>query len=237
MLCPRASAMARRTLPDRDDSRSAPLSRRSIPWQKPAMLQITNLSARVAGRLLIDSASLTIPTGTKAGLVGRNGAGKSTLFRVITGDLAAEAGSVAFPKNTRLGQVAQEAPGTEESLIEIVLKADTERVSLLAEAETATDPTRISDIHVRLADIEAHSAEARGSAILSGLGFDMAAQGRPASSFSGGWRMRVALAAVLFLATRPAAPRRADQLSRSGRHAVAGELRLPLSLHRAGDQP
>ena len=162
------------------------------------MLQITNLSARVAGRLLIDNASLTIPTGTKAGLVGRNGAGKSTLFRVITGDLAAETGSVSFPKNTRLGQVAQEAPGTEESLIEIVLKADIERVSLLAEADIATDPARISDIHVRLADIEAHSAEARGSAILSGLGFDMEAQARPASSFSGGWRMRVALAAVLF---------------------------------------
>ncbi|MEX6505533.1 ABC-F family ATP-binding cassette domain-containing protein [Jiella sp. M17.18] len=162
------------------------------------MLQITDLSARVAGRLLIDHASLTVPAGTKAGLVGRNGAGKSTLFRVITGDLAAETGSVSFPKNTRLGQVAQEAPGTEEALIEIVLKADTERLALLQEAETATDPTRISDIHIRLADIDAHSAEARASAILSGLGFDMAAQARPASSFSGGWRMRVALAAVLF---------------------------------------
>ncbi len=162
------------------------------------MLQITNLSARVAGRLLIDNASLSLPAGSKVGLVGRNGAGKSTLFKVITGELAAETGTVSFPKNTRLGQVAQEAPGTEESLIEIVLKADRERVDLLAEADTATDPGRIADIHTRLADIEAHSAEARASAILSGLGFDMAAQARPASSFSGGWRMRVALAAVLF---------------------------------------
>ena len=162
------------------------------------MLQITNLSARVAGRLLIDNASLSLPAGSKVGLVGRNGAGKSTLFRVITGELAAETGTVSFPKNTRLGQVAQEAPGTEESLIEIVLKADRERVGLLAEADTATDPGRIADIHTRLADIEAHSAEARASSILSGLGFDMAAQARPASSFSGGWRMRVALAAVLF---------------------------------------
>ncbi len=162
------------------------------------MLQITNLSARVAGRLLIDNASLSLPAGSKVGLVGRNGAGKSTLFRVITGELAAETGNVSFPKNTRLGQVAQEAPGTEESLIEIVLKADRERVDLLAEADTATDPGRIADIHTRLADIEAHSAEARASSILSGLGFDMAAQARPASSFSGGWRMRVALAAVLF---------------------------------------
>ncbi|EAS50184.1 ABC transporter [Aurantimonas manganoxydans SI85-9A1] len=162
------------------------------------MLQITNLSARVAGRLLIDNASLSLPAGSKVGLVGRNGAGKSTLFRIITGELAAETGNVSFPKNTRLGQVAQEAPGTEESLIEIVLKADRERVDLLAEADTATDPGRIADIHTRLADIEAHSAEARASSILSGLGFDMAAQARPASSFSGGWRMRVALAAVLF---------------------------------------
>ncbi len=162
------------------------------------MLQITDLSARVAGRLLIDHASLTLPSGTKAGLVGRNGAGKSTLFRIITGDLAAETGSASYPKNMRLGQVAQEAPGTEESLIEIVLKADTERLALFGEAETASDPHRIADIHLRLADIDAHSAEARASAILSGLGFDMAAQARPASSFSGGWRMRVALAAVLF---------------------------------------
>ncbi|MCM2502975.1 ABC-F family ATP-binding cassette domain-containing protein [Aureimonas altamirensis] len=162
------------------------------------MLQITDLSARVAGRLLIDHASLTIPAGTKAGLVGRNGAGKSTLFRIVTGDLAAETGSISVPRNTRIGQVAQEAPGTEESLIEIVLAADEERVSLLAEAETATDPHRIAEIHTRLADIESHSAEARAAAILDGLGFDSAAQARPVSSFSGGWRMRVALAAVLF---------------------------------------
>jgi ATP-binding cassette subfamily F protein 3 len=162
------------------------------------MLQITDLSARVAGRLLIDHATLTLPAGTKAGLVGRNGAGKSTLFRVITGDLASESGSVSFPKNTRIGQVAQEAPGTEESLLEIVLKADEERLALMAEAETASDPSRIADIQIRLTDIEAHSAEARAAAILSGLGFDAAAQARPASSFSGGWRMRVALGAVLF---------------------------------------
>ena len=139
------------------------------------MLQITDLSARVAGRLLIDHASLTLPAGTKAGLVGRNGAGKSTLFRIITGDLAPESGSVQIPKNTRIGQVAQEAPGTEDSLIDIVLAGDAERTALMAEAETATDPNRIAEIHTRLADIEAHSAEARAGAILSGLGFDAAA--------------------------------------------------------------
>ena len=167
--------------------------------QKPAaMLIINDLSLRIAGRLLLDHASLTLPAGTKAGLVGRNGTGKTTLFRAITGDLSAETGSIGLPKNTRIGQVAQEAPGTEEPLIDIVLKADIERAALLAEEETATDPHRIAEIHMRLADIDAHSAEARAATILAGLGFDDEAQQRPASSFSGGWRMRVALAAVLF---------------------------------------
>ncbi|ATU92142.1 ABC-F family ATP-binding cassette domain-containing protein [Phyllobacterium zundukense] len=162
------------------------------------MLILDDISVRMAGRLLIDHASLNLPSGTKAGLVGRNGAGKSTLFKVITGELHAETGDFFLPKNIRIGQVAQEAPGTEDSLMEIVLAADQERTALLAEAETATDPHRIADIHIRLADIDAHSAEARAGSILSGLGFDAEAQKRPASSFSGGWRMRVALAAVLF---------------------------------------
>jgi len=162
------------------------------------MLIINDLSLRIAGRLLLDHASLTLPAGTKAGLVGRNGTGKTTLFRAITGDMASETGSISLPRGLRIGQVAQEAPGTEEPLIEIVLKADKERAALLEEEKTATDPHRIAEIHVRLADIDAHSAEARAATILSGLGFDEEAQKRPASSFSGGWRMRVALAAVLF---------------------------------------
>ncbi|MBX5228815.1 ABC-F family ATP-binding cassette domain-containing protein [Rhizobium sp. NLR9b] len=162
------------------------------------MITITDISARIAGRLLLDNASVSLPSGTKAGLVGRNGAGKSTLFRVITGDLGSETGAVSIPKAARIGQVAQEAPGTEDSLIEIVLAADKERAALLAEAETASDPHRIAEIQMRLVDIDAHSAEARAASILAGLGFDQAAQARPASSFSGGWRMRVALAAVLF---------------------------------------
>ncbi len=162
------------------------------------MLIINDLSLRIAGRLLLDHVSLTLPAGTKAGLVGRNGTGKTTLFRAITGDLSSESGSVSLPKNTRIGQVAQEAPGTEEPLLDIVLKADVERAALLAEEQTATDPHRIAEIHIRLADIDAHSAESRAATILAGLGFDDDAQRRPASSFSGGWRMRVALAAVLF---------------------------------------
>nr|WP_316653463.1 ABC-F family ATP-binding cassette domain-containing protein [uncultured Gellertiella sp.] len=162
------------------------------------MISISDLSARIAGRLLIDHASVTLPAGTKAGFVGKNGAGKSTLFRIITGDLGAESGAVSIPRNSRIGQVAQEVPGTEEPLIEIVLKADTERAALMEEAETASDPHRIAEIQTRLADIGAHAAESRAASILAGLGFNHEAQLRPASSFSGGWRMRVALAAVLF---------------------------------------
>ena len=162
------------------------------------MLIIDDISLRIAGRLLLDHASLTLPAGSKAGFVGRNGTGKTTLFKAITGEMPTETGAISFPKNTRIGQVAQEAPGTEEPLIEIVLKADTERLALLAEAETATDANRIAEIQMRLADIDAHSAESRAATILAGLGFDAEAQKRPASSFSGGWRMRVALASVLF---------------------------------------
>ena len=162
------------------------------------MLTINDLSLRVAGRLLLDHASLFLPEGAKAGLVGRNGTGKTTLFKAITGDLASESGSVSIPKNTRIGQVAQEAPGTEDALIEIVLRANLERAALLDEEKIATDPERIAEIHVRLADIDAYSAESRAATILAGLGFDDADQQRPASSFSGGWRMRVALAATLF---------------------------------------
>lgn len=169
-----------------------------MPATNAAMLTITDLTARIAGRLLIDHASVTLPTGMKAGIVGRNGAGKSTLFRVITGDLGAETGDISLPRKCRIGQVAQEAPATEDALIDIVLAADKERTELMAEAETATDPTRIADIQMRLFDIDAHSAESRAASILAGLGFDQAAQKRPASSFSGGWRMRVALAAILF---------------------------------------
>lgn len=167
--------------------------------QKPmTMLILNDITVRIAGRLLIDHSSVTLPSGSKTGFVGHNGTGKSTLFRVITSDLAPETGEVIIPKDTRIGQVAQEAPGTEESLLEIVLAADKERVQLLQEAEIATDPMRIAAIHARLTDIDAHSAEARAGSILSGLGFNSEAQKRPASSFSGGWRMRVALAAVLF---------------------------------------
>ncbi|MTI17602.1 ABC transporter ATP-binding protein [Rhodobacteraceae bacterium RKSG542] len=162
------------------------------------MLQITDLTYRIAGRLLIDNASVTIPSNAKTGLVGRNGAGKSTLFKILMGELSSESGSSSMPRNARIGQVAQEAPGTQDSLLQTVLAADTERTALLEEAETATDPIRIAEIHTRLADIGSHSAEARAGAILSGLGFSAEQQQEPCANFSGGWRMRVALAALLF---------------------------------------
>ncbi|RXG89368.1 ABC-F family ATP-binding cassette domain-containing protein [Bradyrhizobium zhanjiangense] len=164
------------------------------------MLSITDLSIRLAGRLLIDQSSVQITPGSRVGLVGRNGTGKSTLFKVIRGELAAEHGSVTLPPRWRVGSLAQEAPNGPESLISVVLKADLEREALLAEAEHATDPHRIAEIQTRLVDIDAHSAPSRAAAILSGLGFSAADQLRPCAEFSGGWRMRVALAATLFAA-------------------------------------
>ena len=164
------------------------------------MLSITDISVRIAGRLLIDHGSAQIVPGARVGLVGRNGAGKSTLFQAIRGELPTETGTIMIPPRWRVGSLAQEAPNGPESLIEVVLKADLERDALLREAETAHDPHRIAEIQTRLVDIDAHSAPARAAAILGGLGFSTAEQARPCSEFSGGWRMRVALAATLFAA-------------------------------------
>jgi ATP-binding cassette subfamily F protein 3 len=164
------------------------------------MLSITDISVRIAGRLLIDHGTAQIVPGARVGLIGRNGAGKSTLFHAIRGELPLEAGSIAIPPRWRVGSLAQEAPNGPESLIDVVLKADLERDALLKEADSAHDPHRIAEIQTRLVDIDAHSAPARAASILSGLGFSTADQARPCSEFSGGWRMRVALAATLFSA-------------------------------------
>jgi ATP-binding cassette subfamily F protein 3 len=164
------------------------------------MLSISDISVRIAGRLLIDNSSAQIVHGARVGFVGRNGVGKSTLFSAIRGELPTESGTISIPPRWRVGSLAQEAPDGPESLIEVVLKADLEREALLREAEIAHDPTRIADIQTRLVDIDAHSAPARAAAILSGLGFSTADQARSCSEFSGGWRMRVALAATLFSA-------------------------------------
>ncbi|MFP4328975.1 MAG: ABC-F family ATP-binding cassette domain-containing protein [Paracoccaceae bacterium] len=162
------------------------------------MLRIQDISYSVEGRPLFEQASATIPEGHKVGLVGRNGTGKTTLFRLIRGELALEGGEITLPPRARIGGVAQEVPSSEVSLLDTVLAADTERAALMAEAETATDPGRIAEVQTRLADIDAWSAEGRAASILKGLGFDTAQQAMPCSAFSGGWRMRVALAGVLF---------------------------------------
>ena len=162
------------------------------------MLTITNLTYRIQGRELFEDASVVLPTGSKTGFVGKNGTGKTTLFHLIQGHIGADAGSIELNKKARIGAVAQEAPAGNESVLEVVLAADKERTALMAEAETATDPDRIGEIYIRLADIDAHTAEARASAILKGLGFEQDRQNAPTHELSGGWRMRVALAAVLF---------------------------------------
>ncbi len=162
------------------------------------MLRINDISYSIEGRPLFDGASAVIPNGHKVGLVGRNGAGKTTLFKLIRGELSLDGGDLSLPTRAKIGGVAQEVPSSETSLLNTVLEADTERAALLHEAEEASDPTRISEIQSRLADIDAWSAEGRAATILKGLGFDDDEQLKPCSDFSGGWRMRVALAAVLF---------------------------------------
>ena len=163
------------------------------------MLRVERLTYRIGKRVLLDRAEATIGPGQRVGLVGRNGAGKTTLLRLIAGELDPDEGAIEMPRRWRIGMTAQEAPSGEASLIEVVLAADTELARLNAEAETAHDPHRIAEIHARLGDKQAHSAPARAARILAGLGFDEAAQRRPCSEFSGGWRMRVALAALLFV--------------------------------------
>jgi ATP-binding cassette subfamily F protein 3 len=162
------------------------------------MLHINDITYRIGERLLFDSATVSIPAGHKVGFVGRNGTGKSTLFKMILGQLASEGGSITVRPRATVGHVGQEAPGGPQSLLQTVLESNHELTALTAEAETATDPNRIAEIHTRLADIDAHTADARAARILAGLGFDDEAQARSCASYSGGWRMRVALACVLF---------------------------------------
>ncbi|MCX7356368.1 MAG: ABC-F family ATP-binding cassette domain-containing protein [Alphaproteobacteria bacterium] len=165
------------------------------------MLRIENLTYRIGARVLLDGATATIDAGHRVGLVGRNGTGKTTLFKLIIGELDSDGGDIEVPQRWHVGVTTQEAPGGPTSLIDTVLAADKELAALEAEAETATDPDRIIEIHTRLEEKDSHRARARAARILAGLGFDEEAQARPCSDFSGGWRMRVALAALLF--TRP----------------------------------
>jgi ATP-binding cassette, subfamily F, member 3 len=162
------------------------------------MLTVDNLTYRIAGRVILDGASCFVPAGHKAGLVGRNGSGKTTLFGLITGALEPETGSISLPRLTRIGKVAQEAPAGPRTLLETVLDAHTELARLQGARDRASDPHEIAEIETRLADIGAHSAPARAAEILAGLGFGPEEIKRPCADFSGGWRMRVALAAVLF---------------------------------------
>ena len=162
------------------------------------MLKIENISYRIGGKTIFKNSTATIPPGHKVGVVGRNGIGKSTLFTLLKDEIQIESGNITIPKKSRIGSMDQEVPGTEKNLIETVLEYDVERDLLLKEAKLATNPTRVSEIHLRLADIDSHTAEPRASAILKGLGFGKESQLRPTKSFSGGWRMRVALAGLLF---------------------------------------
>ncbi|MBM3519086.1 MAG: ABC-F family ATP-binding cassette domain-containing protein, partial [Alphaproteobacteria bacterium] len=165
-----------------------------------AVLHITDLVYRVAGRPLFDGASATIPGGHFVGLVGRNGAGKTTILRLIAGALQPDGGTITVAPAGTIGILPQEAPRGAASVFDFVLAADVVRARLLAEAATATDALRLAEVHAQLDDIGAAAAPARAAAILAGLGFDAKAQTRPLDTFSGGWRMRAALATLLFTA-------------------------------------
>ena len=162
------------------------------------MLNINGITVRLGGRTILDRASAALPPRSRVGLIGRNGAGKSTLMKVMIGSLEADDGEIEMPRKTRIGYIAQEAPSGLTTPVEAVLAADTERAALLAESETAHDPERIGEIHERLIAIDAYTADARAARILVGLGFDEEMQNRPLDSYSGGWKMRVALASLLF---------------------------------------
>ncbi len=164
------------------------------------MISFSNLTVRLGGRPILERASASLPTKARVGLIGRNGAGKSTLMKTIIGELEADEGGIDMPKAAKIGYIAQEAPHGTITPIEAVLAADTERAALLLEAETVEDLDRIGEIHERLNAIDAHAAPARAARILVGLGFPEEDQHRPLDSFSGGWKMRVALAALLFSA-------------------------------------
>ena len=162
------------------------------------MLNINGITVRLGGRVILDRATATLPPKSRVGLIGRNGAGKSTLMKVMIGQLEPDEGEIEMPRKTRIGYIAQEAPHGTTTPIEAVLAADTERAGLMHEAEDCHDPDRVGEIHDRLIAIDAYTAESRAARILVGLGFDEEMQGRPLDSYSGGWKMRVALAALLF---------------------------------------
>lgn len=162
------------------------------------MLTIDGITVRLGGRPILERASASIPQGARVGLIGRNGAGKSTLMKAIIGEIEPDDGQVGKPSKARIGYIAQEAPNGTITPEEAVLAADCERADLLEEAETCTDVNRLGEVHERLLAIDAYTAPARAAKILSGLGFDEEMQRKPLSSFSGGWKMRVALGALLF---------------------------------------
>jgi ATP-binding cassette subfamily F protein 3 len=164
------------------------------------MLNLNGIVVRLGGRTILDGATASLPPRSRVGLIGRNGAGKSTLMKVMIGQIDPDGGGVDMPRGTRIGYIAQDAPSGETTPIEAVLAADSERAALLDEGEHCHDPDRLGEIHERLNAIDAYGAPARAARILAGLGFDAEMQQQPLDSYSGGWRMRVALASLLFSA-------------------------------------
>lgn len=163
------------------------------------MLSISNLTYKIGARTIIEEGNLTIMDGWKVGVIGLNGAGKSTLFKLISGDLHADGGTISLNQRQRMGMVRQDVPETDAPLIDLVLAAHEEMAALWKASETEEDPNKIADIYQRLADLDAYAAPAKAATLLTGLGFKEHQLSEPFSSFSGGWQMRVMLAAALFV--------------------------------------
>jgi len=163
------------------------------------MLTIQNLTYRVGGREIIEDASVSVQDGWKLGVVGLNGAGKSTLFKLISGELQADQGKISMPEKQTFGQVRQDMPETDAPIIDLVIEAHEELAALLKSCETETDPYKIADIYTRMTELDAYTARSRAAILLTGLGFKDEELEAPFSSFSGGWKIRVALAAALFV--------------------------------------
>ena len=159
-------------------------------------IRIENFDISFGDKVLLRGANLTLIYGRRYGMVGRNGLGKSTLLKMISG------GQLIIPNHISVLHVEQEIVGDDTLALQSVLESDTKREGLLAEEKrlTADDPDspRLAQVYVELEAIESDKAPSRASIILSGLGFTPQMQGRATKTFSGGWRMRLALARALF---------------------------------------
>ncbi|MDE2254162.1 MAG: ATP-binding cassette domain-containing protein [Betaproteobacteria bacterium] len=165
------------------------------------MIRLQSVTLRRAAKVVLDAADLTIQPGEKVGLVGANGAGKSSLFALLLGHLHEDGGSLSFPAHWRVAAVAQDAPDSPLAATDFVCQADTVlqgAIAAMHDAEAKCDGMLLAAASEAMELADAYTANARAEALLLGLGFAPHELRRPVHDFSGGWRMRLALAQALF---------------------------------------